>query len=107
MFKIATEPKFTHTVRVMVPIDGGHAEQTMRVTFRVEDVDKLTGIQDEGGQRAVLQRVVSHVDDLVDDAEQPVPYSDDLRDKLIGVPFVRIAMFLAYIEAVTKARQGN
>ena len=45
--------------------------------------------------------------DLVGDDDQPLEYNDALRDQLIGVPFVRIALFRTYLEAVTKARAGN
>lgn len=107
MFKVTSVPKFTHPVKVFVPSDGGHVEQTFKATFIVEDVEKLSEIQDEGGQKAVLQRVVCHMDDLEGDDGQPVPYSDQIRDQLIGLPFVRFALFLTYVEAVTKAKAGN
>lgn len=107
MFKVTNVPKFTHTVSVMVPTDGGHVEQTFKATFLVEDVEKLSEIQDEGGQKALLQRVVSHMDDLIGEDDQPLPYSDQLRDQLIGYAYVRVALFNAYLSAVTKAKPGN
>lgn len=107
MFKVTTAPKFTHPVTVFVPTDGGHVEQSFKATFLVEDVEKLSDIQDEGGQKAVLQRVVTHMDELVGDDDQAVPYSDALRDQLIGLPYVRIALFRTYLDAVTKAKPGN
>lgn len=107
MFKVVSIPKFTHPVSVMVPTDGGHVEQSFKTTFIVEDVEKLSDIQDEGGQKAVLQRVVCHMDDLVGEDDQALPYSDALRDQLIGVPYVRIALFQSYLAAVTKAKAGN
>ena len=107
MFKITAEPKFTHPVTVMVPVDDGHKEQTFKVTFKVEDVEALDKLQGEEGQKGVLQRVVCGMADLVGDDDQPLPYSAELRDQLIGVPYVRIAMFLTYMGAVTKAKAGN
>lgn len=107
MFKVVTVPKFTHPVTVMVPTDGGHVEQTFKATFLVEDVEKLSDIQDEGGQKAVLQRVVCHMADLIGEDDQPLPYSDGLRDQLIGTPYVRIALFQTYLQAVAKAKPGN
>jgi hypothetical protein len=107
MFKVTSEPRFSHSVTVMVPTDGGHKEQTFTCTFKVEDVEALDKLQGEEGQRGVLQRVVCGMSDLVGDDDQPLTYSDALRDQLIGVPYVRIAMFLAYMGAVTKAKAGN
>lgn len=107
MFKVVTKPTFTHPVTVMVPSDGGHSQQKFKATFAVEDVDELSHIQDEGGQKAVLQRVITNMSDLIGDDDKPLPYSDQLRDQLIGVPYVRIALFKTYIDAVTKAAVGN
>ena len=107
MFKVTTDPRFTHPVKVFVPVDGGHKEQTFKATFRVEDVEQLEQVQDELGQRGVLERVIVGMSDLVGDDDQPLEYNDALRDQLIGVPFVRIALFRTYLEAVTKARAGN
>lgn len=107
MFKFVAEQTFTHTVKVMVPVDGGFDEQSFKATFRVEDVEKLAGIQEEGGQAEVLRRVIVDLDEVAGPDGAPLPYSDKLRDQLIGVPYVRIALFLTYVEAVSKARAGN
>lgn len=107
MFKVTTEPKFTHPVTVMVPVDGGHKEQTFTCTFRVADVEALDKLKDEEGQKGLLQRVICGMADLVGEDDQPLPYSDELRDQLIGVPYVRLAMLVAYTGAVTKAKAGN
>lgn len=107
MFKVTNEPKFTHPVTVMVPVDGGHKEQTFTCTFKVEEVEALDKLQGEEGQKGVLQRVVCGMADLVGDDDQALPYSAELRDQLIGVPYVRIAMWQAYMGAVTKAKAGN
>ena len=107
MFKITAKPTFTHTVHVMVPVDGGHREETFKATFEVKDIDQLEKVQDEGGQRGLLREVITGFDELIDDAGQAVPYSDELREQLIGVPYVRIALFQAYIAAIGKAKPGN
>ena len=107
MFKVSADPKFTHPVRVMVPTDGGHEEQTFKATFRVIDVEELTSIEEQGGQKAVLRAVVTHMAELADDHGNEVPYSDGLRDQLIGNPSVRIALYQTYRRAITKAPEGN
>lgn len=107
MFKVSKEPRFTHEVKVMVPTDGGFEVQSFKATFRVIDVEKLSDVQDESGQKGVLQQVIAGMDELIGDDGQPLPYSDELRDQLIGVPYVRIALFTAYLRGVTKAPEGN
>lgn len=107
MFKITTNPTFTHSVHVMVPVDGGHKEQTFKATFAVMDVEELERVQDEEGQRGVLRKVIKGFDELIGDDDKPVPFSDDLREQLIGVPFVRIALFQTYLKAISKAKAGN
>lgn len=107
MFKITTEPKFTHTVIACVPSDGGHDEQSFKATFRVLDTDKLVDDGTVEGQIEDLRRVVVSLDDLADDQGNPVSYSDALRDQLVRLPYVRIALLNAYIRGIGKAKQGN
>ena len=107
MFKVTEERTFTRSVPVMVPTDGGHTKETFQATFRVVDIEELNDTHTLEGQQAVLRRVIVELDELVDDAGQKMPYSDDLRDKLIRVPYVRSALLQTYMQAVTKARLGN
>ncbi len=107
MFKITTEPKFTHTVTVCVPTDGGHVEQSFKATFRVLDAEQLSTDSTVEGQIEDLRRVLVSMNDLVGEDNQPVSYSDALREQLIRLPYVRIALINAYVRGVTKAKQGN
>ena len=110
MFKITTDPRFTHEVKVMVPVDGGHEEQSFKVTFKVVPIDELkedVSLSAEQNQARHLRQVVCGMADLVGDGDAPLDYSDKLRDQLIAIPYVRIAMMRAYLGAVTKARAGN
>lgn len=107
MFKIAKEPTFTRTVTVCVPIDGGHSNQSMKVTFRVLSTDQLSTLGGNEGQIEDLRRLIVSMDDLVNEADEPVAYSDPIRDQLIAVPYVRLALLQSYIEAVSKAKAGN
>ena len=109
MFKIATNPEFTHNVPVMVPVDGGHSEETLSVTFRqvpmadVEAYDLNTG----SDTVSFLQTVIVSVNDVVGDDDKPLPYNDALRDRLLDLSNIRVAMVNAYLHAVMKARVGN
>ncbi len=111
MFKVTAEPKFTHTVKVMVPVDGGHKEQSFKATFKVLPVEELTAedhSEDQAaGQIAVLRKAIISLDELVGDDDQPLPYSDELRDQLLGITYVRIALLRTYLTAITKAKSGN
>lgn len=106
MFKVSSEPRFTHTVTACVPVDGGHENMTFKCTFRVVPLEQLGG-EDNETQAESLKKIVTHMDDLLDDADQPLPYSDAIRDKLIEVPYVRYAMMQTYLAAVTKTKAGN
>lgn len=107
MFKIVSEPTFTIPVTVCVPVDGGHKDQTLKVKFAVVDVDELGEAAGLDGQQKLLRRVVRGLEDVVDDADKPLPYSDELRDQLIAVPYVRAAMLQSYLAAIGKTRVGN
>lgn len=107
MFKVTTEPKFTHPVTVCVPTDGGHVEQTFKATFRVLDAEQLSPDSTVEGQIEDLRRVLVTMHDLIGEDDQPVSYSDALREQLIRLPYVRIALINAYVRGVTKAKQGN
>lgn len=111
MFKVTSEPQFTHTIKVMVPTDGGHMEQSFKATFRVIPIEDLAAEDDAedkaAGQLRTLRKVIVSFGDLVGDDDQPLPYSDALRDQLLEVPYVRIALLRTYLSAVTKAKSGN
>lgn len=106
MFKVSSEHTFTHPVKVMVPVDGGHVEQSFKTKFRVLPLDDQADGSEEGEQVTLRKAIVS-MSDLVGEDDQPLAYSDGLRDQLIAVPYVRIALMRAYIGAVAKARVGN
>ena len=107
MFKVVSEPTFTVPVTVCVPVDGGHKDQDFKVKFLVVDVDELGEASGLAGQQKLLKRVVRGFEELVDDNDKPMPYSDALRDQLIAVPYVRAAMLQTYLAAIGKTRVGN
>lgn len=109
MFKIIDNPEFTHEVKVMVPVDGGHEEQTFRARFRLVDEGEVDPLKARTAEEfvAFLKRAIVGLEDLVDAAGKPLPYSDALRDRLIALPFIRVALTRTYLAAVTKAREGN
>ena len=107
MFKVTEERTFMRSVPVMVPTDGGHTKETFKATYRVVDIEELDDTHTLEGQQRVLRRVIVELGDLVDDSGSEMPYSEELRDKLIRVPYVRSALLQTYMQAVTRARTGN
>lgn len=109
MFKIVQNRTFTHDVTVLIPIDGGHAEEKLKTTFNYLDADKLLTL-DAGtseGADAFFAAIVSSFHDCVDQNGNAVPYSEELRKTLLGMHNVRRALFLHYDAAVRKTKEGN
>lgn len=109
MFKIVKNPTFTHIVPVMVPVDGGHEEQSLKVKFRVVPQDELSlhDLRSPEGTESYCRAIVAEFGDIVNEGNMPVPPSDEVNDTLFRTPFVQIAVIRAYTLAMAKARAGN
>ena len=109
MFHFDPSPVFTHTVRVLVPIDNGHDEQTFDATFKVLPTDEFAvyDLSDGASSGEFVRKVLIGVADIQNSEGRDVPWSDRLRDQLIALPFVRAALARTYLEAVSKATLGN
>ena len=107
MLKIITDPQFT--IDVDVAHEGAEAPQTLRTTFRAIPEDEILDhdVSTPDGFKAFLRRVVVKFHDLVDDADQPVPYSDALRDQVLNFIHIRNALNRGYFDALYKAKKGN
>ena len=109
MFIIDDNPTFQHKVVARKPVDGGFKEEAFKVTFNLlpaeeQDTYDLTTTE---GSTSFLRRVIASIDDVAGADGKLLPYSDELRDKLIAMPFVRAAIARGYFEAITGARAGN
>lgn len=109
MFKIIENPTFIHTVPVMVPVDGGHEEQSLKAQFRVVSQDELAehDLRTPEGTESYCRAIVADFSDIGDDEGNPVPMNDSVRNKLFRTPFVQIALIRSYALAMSKARLGN
>jgi len=110
MFKVIKDRKFTHTVDVMVPVDGGYELQSFGCQFRVVPADQAEehNVATREGTAGLLKlAIVGFSDDLVDENEKPIPFNDAMRDALINDHPIRQGLITAYLEAITKARSGN
>ncbi len=109
MFKLVSEPTFRHKVRVPVPVNGGHSDQTMEATFRVLPPEMVEGFDLTRGESSTefLRTAIVELHDIADDAGQPLTWCDEVLDQVLRLPYARIALARAYFEAVTKAKSGN
>jgi hypothetical protein len=109
MFKLIDNPTFTHVVKVMVPIDGGHREETFKATYKVLKTNEINrfDLSDPGASREFLCEAVVSLEDIADAQGNPLPYSDELRDQVLALPYARSALARGYFDAVSKARSGN
>lgn len=109
MFKVNVSPTFTRTVRVQIPTDGGHRQETLKATFRVLNTDEVEGfdLATTEGTSAFLCAVIESLDDIADANGEQIPYNNEVRDQVLKMPYVRLALSREYFEAVAKARKGN
>jgi hypothetical protein len=111
MFKVTKNPTFTHDVTVMVPVDGGFDEQSLKVKYNVLDLDQLQKHELSNGnvkaQGDYCNAIVADFSDMVDDDGKPITCTTALRQKLINTAYVRIPIINAYEAAMTKAKAKN
>ena len=109
MFNIAALPTFKRTVKVSVPNDAGYEEQSFIATYKVLDTATADsfGLDTEKGSADFVRAILISLDDIVGADKKPVPYSDELRDQVIAVPYARMALVRTYMAAVGGAKAGN
>jgi hypothetical protein len=109
MFTLTKNPTFRHTVKVKVPVDGGFEDQSFEATYRVLTTDEFAkfDLGTAKGSTGFLRAAIVELGDLVGADGKPLPYSDDVRDQVLAVAFVRQALARTYFEAVGGAALGN
>lgn len=108
-FKVVQERQFTHRVKIFTPVDGGHKEESLKVTYRVIDAEELDRYDLSSTQESTdfLRAVVVRIDEAIGEDDAPLPYNDELRDVLLGMPHVRAALGRGYFDGIGKGRKGN
>lgn len=106
-FKINANPEFSRTVRVLVPEGDGHVEHTFEARFRVVDETDDNELVSRDGMKSFLREAIVSFDDIVGTDNQPMSYSEELRDQMLARSYVRLALMSTYSTAVTKLREGN
>ncbi|ACF01850.1 conserved hypothetical protein [Rhodopseudomonas palustris TIE-1] len=109
MFKIVPNPTFTHDVTVLTPVDGGHDEETLVVTYNYLDTEEVKkfDLNTSNGTTQFLDSLVAKIDGLTGPTGEPIACSFDLRQKLLKMSNVRLAVIRHYFDAVRKVKEGN
>lgn len=102
-FKLITRPAFTHTVTINAPVDGGFEEQTLQARYRYVPPDDLPTTSG----REYVDAVLVSLDDLADETGKPLPYSDEVRETCLSLPWVVMGLMQGYNAGLIKARLGN
>lgn len=107
MFNIDDDPTFTGTARL--PPSRGKEPETFTADFRALPIDTFSAFDfsKPDDVKAMLEQAIYHLDDIVDAKRKPVPYSEELRARLLNNPVTRAALFRAYVETIGQASRGN
>lgn len=109
MFKINETPTFTHPVKIQVPADEGHREDTIRVSFKALADDELAMFNTAtlGGQKDLLRTVIVSLRDIVDEDDKEIEFSPALLEQLLGKSWARMALLQTYSRALVQTAKGN
>lgn len=109
MFTLSDE--FDWPVTVRAPKDGGFEEQTFTVRFRAitsgrakrlaEDLAPAAARDQERKLADLLPDVVIGWRDVVDEDGAPIPFDADALERILDLPYVRVAVMAAYVQAIT------
>lgn len=94
MFKLAAVRKVTWPVTVSIPKDGG---DTVKATFSGE-FEVLTQDELEKNHGDLLDRVLVGWKGVAGEDEQEVAFSPEAKANMLGITYVRAALFSAYGE---------
>lgn len=109
MFNVIETPKFTRTVTVNVPHGDGYQEQSFVGHFQAvpEDDYSDTTLGEVEKNKEFLRKAWIGGDDFVGKGDNPVSWSEDLREALLSRADVRVALLQTYFSAVSTLRTGN
>lgn len=101
-FKLILNPTFLTRAMITVPTDAGPVEQSLNVRFKVlpDEAEALESTE-------FLRQAILHLDDIVDDGNDAIPYSTELLEQVIARPFARVGLVRAYYQALAGAKAGN
>lgn len=109
MFQVLKNVEFDRAAKVTIPVDGGVSTTKLKTRFRLLSDADLEGV-DSATNEAVkdfLRRVIVRFDDLADEAGDPLPYNDKVREQLLAWAPVRTALLTCYRKALEEGAEGN
>lgn len=106
-FKLTANPVFRHMVPVTVPVDGGTEVQELAVTYRVFPTEVLARMEAELSAVDLALAIVREIGGVVDSGGEALPMNDDLQRRVLGLPFVTLAVIKHYREAMAGAAAKN
>lgn len=107
MFEVIEDPQFVEDVKVEVPDGEGWRMDVLRTRFRAVPLSEMEELENSGGAKAVLDRVVVSFEDLVDKDKRPLDGKGEWRIRLLEYAFVRSAIIRHYYVASAGLRLGN
>lgn len=107
MFKVTAQPEFVRTVTVPLPEGDAQEEHTFRARFRLTNDYDPDAIVTRDGMKAFLRRAVVGLDDVVDDAGTPLPFSPELLEQVLAFDAARLALMRTYSRETTALKTGN
>ena len=106
MFDIDHQPVFHRRVSINVP---GAGKEDFGAAFTALPVSEQAqfDLGTTDGTRDFLSRAIVGLDDIVDHQGEPVPFSFELRDRLLDKGWTRQPLFDAYVAGLAEAVRGN
>ena len=109
MFQIATKTTCKWPGTVLVPQDGGkRGKQTFTAEFALLPDERSRALRNgEISDDDFLREVLVGWSGVADADGADLPFSDEARDRLIAIPYVRVALIEAYFDFVAGGRRKN
>ena len=112
MFRRSAERTFTHRVFVQTPVDKGHEQESLLVTYRVLDPERVEEFDHSTakGQNDFLQAAIVNIDEILGAGDEPVQFNAKAFNAFLREePHTRIPLIKGYFDAVNKGsgRKGN
>lgn len=97
-FKLAQKRMVTWPVTIAIPQDGGGVTKaTFHATFNVltqEELEKIPGSDNPD----LLDNVLADWKGVLEEDNAEMPFNADNKKKLLGITYVRAALYAAYAE---------
>lgn len=107
MFKIDPEHTYKWTAVVHKPTSQGFEDVELPVTFKALSISAIDETIAGGDADRALLRKAWIGADVADAGGNPLPWSLELLERLLDIPYVRPAVAEAYLRSVYGAKEKN